>query len=125
MDWKAVPTEQREHRSGYTEECWVFFFPFFSWSEWKRAGWKDEEKTEIKEKQGNESPRTASSDDKHQGREETAVKMPGGLLVFTLSILSVSASSIVFISDTARKPSMTHCALKCCEPVFAGRGGKG
>lgn len=29
MDWKAVPTEQREHRSGYTEECWVFSFLFF------------------------------------------------------------------------------------------------
>lgn len=29
MDWTAVPTEQREHRSGYTEECCFFFFPFF------------------------------------------------------------------------------------------------
>lgn len=45
--------------------------------------------------------------------------------VFTLSILSVRVSSIVFISDTARNSSMTHCPLKCYEPGFAGRGGDG
>lgn len=57
--------------------------------------------------------------EKSTRRKETDVKRQDAQRssVFTLSILSVSASfSIVFISDTAGNPSMTHRSLKCCEP---------
>lgn len=70
---------------------------------------------------------STTSKDKTTGKKETDVKRQDAQRssVFTLSILSVSASSIVFISDTAGNPWMTHHSLKCCEPGFAGGEGEG
>lgn len=59
-----------------------------------------------------------------RGEKRSSCQRPRRLEVLRVYTFP-STSSIVFISDTARNPSMTHHTLQCCEPGFERRGGEG
>ena len=58
-----------------------------------------------------------------QGEEMSEDKTPGGPPCLHFPLCQSVPPPVVFISDTAGNPSMTHRSLKCCEPHFARGGG--
>lgn len=117
MDWTAVFLLGGKGRNGSTEECCAL-------QSGGAAGKEREDDKRNQRRRGNESNDLLKTRGNRERERDVRRQDAWRSFVFTLSVLSVSASSssLVFISDTAGNPSMTHLAVECCEPGSAGGG---